>query len=147
MLRVNIDGTANMVNIAMQAGVKKFCHISSIATLGFTTDGKLIDENVWWKNDPANSWYAISKYGAEREAWRASEETEQAIEQHCQGHDREQPCIAQDQQPGAVEVARLGREPEGQTHELAGLFEEERQIRRPDQQGEQSGAEKEKEVA
>jgi nucleoside-diphosphate-sugar epimerase len=74
MLQVNIDGTANVVNIAMQAGVKKFCHISSIATLGFTIDNALINEDVWWKNDPSNSWYAISKYGAEREVWRASEE-------------------------------------------------------------------------
>ncbi|MDQ3112411.1 MAG: NAD-dependent epimerase/dehydratase family protein [Bacteroidota bacterium] len=75
MLQVNIDGTANIVNTAMHAGVKKFCYISSIATLGFTTDGKLIDEDVWWKNDPSNSWYAISKYGAEREVWRAAEES------------------------------------------------------------------------
>jgi dihydroflavonol-4-reductase len=74
MLQVNIDGTANVVNIAMQAGVKKFCHISSIATLGFTIDDAPINEDVWWKNDPSNSWYAISKYGAEREVWRASEE-------------------------------------------------------------------------
>jgi dihydroflavonol-4-reductase len=74
MLQANVDGTANVVNIAMNAGVKKFCHISSIAALGFTIDEKLITEDVWWKNDPENSWYAISKYGAEREVWRATEE-------------------------------------------------------------------------
>lgn len=74
MLQINIEGTANVMNFAMQAGVKKICHISSIAALGFTIDKKLINEDVWWKNDPGNSWYAISKYGAEREVWRASEE-------------------------------------------------------------------------
>ncbi len=74
MLQVNIEGTANVVNLALDAGVKKFCHISSIAALGKTTDGSAIHEEVWWKNDPGNSWYAISKYGAEREAWRATEE-------------------------------------------------------------------------
>jgi nucleoside-diphosphate-sugar epimerase len=74
MLQTNIEGTANLVNICLDAGIKKFCHISSIAALGFTTEGAMIDENVWWKNDPSNSWYAISKYGAEREAWRAVEE-------------------------------------------------------------------------
>jgi dihydroflavonol-4-reductase len=74
MLQINIEGTANVVNIAMQLGVKKFCHISSIAALGFTIDNKLINEDVWWKNDPSNSWYAISKYGSEREVWRAAEE-------------------------------------------------------------------------
>jgi len=74
MLQANIEGTANVVNVAMDAGVKKFCHISSIAALGQTIDGSLINENIWWKNDPSNSWYAISKYGAEREVWRATEE-------------------------------------------------------------------------
>ena len=74
MLKVNGEGTANMVNAALEAGVKKFCHVSSVAALGRTIDLQNINEDTWWKNDPANSWYAISKYSAEREAWRASEE-------------------------------------------------------------------------
>ncbi|CAN5122339.1 NAD-dependent epimerase/dehydratase family protein [soil metagenome] len=74
MLQINIEGTANLINICLQSDVKKFCHISSIAALGFTIDGALINEDVWWKNDPQNSWYAISKYGAEREVWRGAEE-------------------------------------------------------------------------
>lgn len=74
MIKVNAEGTANVINVAMFAGVKKFCHISSVAALGRTIDMKNIGEDTWWKNDPANSWYAISKYSAEREAWRATEE-------------------------------------------------------------------------
>lgn len=74
LIQTNIEGTANVVNIALDAGVKKFCHISSIASLGKTLHGEPVTENTWWKNDPSNSWYAISKYGAEREAWRATEE-------------------------------------------------------------------------
>lgn len=74
MVKVNGEGTANVINVAMHAGVKKFCHISSVAALGRTADLKNIGEETWWKNDPANSWYAISKYAAEREAWRATEE-------------------------------------------------------------------------
>ncbi len=74
MLQTNTEGTSNVVNAAMHAGVKKFCHISSIAALGFTIDGTSIDEEVWWQNDPINSWYAISKYNSEREVWRATEE-------------------------------------------------------------------------
>lgn len=74
MLEANIEGTANLINTALDAGVTKFCHISSVAALGRTVDGHDIDEAVWWKTSPENSWYAISKYGAEREAWRASEE-------------------------------------------------------------------------
>ena len=74
MMQVNIEGTANVVNAAMHAGVKKLCHISSIAALGSTIDESLITEETWWKNNPSNSYYALSKYGAEREVWRAAEE-------------------------------------------------------------------------
>lgn len=74
MLRANIEGTANIVNAALEKKIAKLCHVSSVASLGRRDDGGIIDENVYWKNDPSNSWYAISKYGAEREAWRGTEE-------------------------------------------------------------------------
>lgn len=74
MIKVNGEGTANVVNVAMYSGVKKFCHVSSVAALGRTFDMQNIGEETWWKNDPANSWYAISKYAGEREVWRATEE-------------------------------------------------------------------------
>jgi len=75
MLKVNGEGTANVINAAVEAGVRKFCHVSSVAALGRTIDLKNINEDTWWKNDPANSYYAISKYSGEREVWRAAEET------------------------------------------------------------------------
>ena len=74
MMKINIEGTANMVNAALEKGIKKFCHISSIATLGRAEQGKLIDEETFWKSSPELSNYAVSKYGAEREIWRAAEE-------------------------------------------------------------------------
>jgi dihydroflavonol-4-reductase len=74
MLRTNIEGTANMVNAALEKGVKKFCHVSSIASLGRAENGALTHEETFWKSSPDNSIYSISKYGAEREVWRASEE-------------------------------------------------------------------------
>ncbi len=74
MLKVNGEGTANLVNCSIAAGVKKFCHVSSVAALGRTIDLKNINEETWWKTDPANSWYAVSKYAGEREVWRATEE-------------------------------------------------------------------------
>lgn len=74
MLKVNGEGTANVINVAMEVGVKKFCHVSSVAALGRTIDLKNINEETWWKSDPANSYYAISKYSGEREVWRAAEE-------------------------------------------------------------------------
>jgi dihydroflavonol-4-reductase len=74
MLRTNIEGTANMVNAALEKGIEKFCHVSSIATLGRAENDALTTEETFWKSSPENSIYSISKYGAEREVWRASEE-------------------------------------------------------------------------
>ncbi len=74
LMRVNIEGTANMVNMAMEKGVSKFCHISSVAALGRFNEGNEIKEENLWKTSAYNSSYAVSKYGAEREVWRASEE-------------------------------------------------------------------------
>lgn len=74
MMRSNAEGTANMVNTALEKGVAKFCHVSSIASLGRTENGTAVTEETFWKSSPDNSAYAISKYAAEREVWRASEE-------------------------------------------------------------------------
>jgi len=74
MMKVNIAGTANMVNAALEKGVKKFCHVSSIAAIGRAEKGKLTSEETFWKSSPDQSNYSISKYGAEREVWRAAEE-------------------------------------------------------------------------
>ncbi len=72
--KVNVEGTANVVNIALDQGVKKFCHVSSTAAIGRTKSGENISEANSWKNSKENSRYAISKYNAEREVWRGSAE-------------------------------------------------------------------------
>lgn len=74
MMKVNVEGTSNVVNVALEAGVRKLCHVSSIASLGRTEESKLIDENSEWRNSNANTSYARSKYMSEREVWRASAE-------------------------------------------------------------------------
>ncbi len=74
MMYININGTANMVNVALAKGIRKFCHVSSIATIGATEHGKDATEETFWKSSSENSNYSISKYGAEREVWRASAE-------------------------------------------------------------------------
>ena len=74
MMRVNIEGTANMVNAALEKGIKKFCHVSSIAAVGRAEHSALSNEETFWKSSPDHSNYSISKYAAEREVWRASEE-------------------------------------------------------------------------
>lgn len=70
----NIEGTANVVNLALLNGVSKLCHVSSIATLGSTSDDSLIDEETHWNPEEDNNVYAITKYGAEMEVWRGTQE-------------------------------------------------------------------------
>ncbi|MEO6901506.1 MAG: NAD-dependent epimerase/dehydratase family protein [Bacteroidia bacterium] len=74
MMQVNVEGTANVVNTALEKKIKKMCYVSSIATLQKTNNTKFIAEEFIWKFSPDLSNYAISKYQAEREVWRASEE-------------------------------------------------------------------------
>lgn len=74
LMKVNTEGTANMVNVALFEGVKHFCHVSSIAALGRAKSGEQITENSRWNTSKYNSNYAISKYKAELEVWRGAEE-------------------------------------------------------------------------
>jgi nucleoside-diphosphate-sugar epimerase len=79
MMQVNIEGTANLVNLALNHKIKKFCHVSSIAALGRAESNKILNEGIYWKASKKNSNYAVSKYGAEREVWRGIEEGLNAI--------------------------------------------------------------------
>lgn len=79
MIQSNIEGTSNLVNACLANGVKKLCHVSSIAALGRAENDGLIDEQTQWKASRNNSGYAISKYGAEREVWRGSAEGLQVV--------------------------------------------------------------------
>ncbi|MFN4082497.1 MAG: NAD-dependent epimerase/dehydratase family protein [Bacteroidia bacterium] len=74
LMKVNIEGTANMVNISLEKGIKKFCYASSVAALGRRKSVELIDENTHWEDSKLNSNYAISKYKAELEVWRGKAE-------------------------------------------------------------------------
>ncbi len=74
MMRINIDGTANLVHVCQALKVGKLIHVSSIAALGRKKHQENIDENVIWENSKLNSNYAISKFKAECIVWRAMEE-------------------------------------------------------------------------
>lgn len=74
MEKVNVEGTANVVNAALEKNIRKLCHVSSIAAIGRPEHPAKITEKLVWKSSPQNSIYAITKYGAEREVWRGSEE-------------------------------------------------------------------------
>jgi dihydroflavonol-4-reductase len=74
MMNVNVNGTANMVNLALEYKVEKFIHVSSVAALGRKPNLDIIDENVKWEQSDNNTNYAESKYLGELEVWRAQEE-------------------------------------------------------------------------
>ena len=73
--KVNIEGTANIVNCCIDFGVKRLCHVSSIAALGDTKKGEiLITEETEWNPEKHHGDYAITKHGAEMEVWRGFQE-------------------------------------------------------------------------
>ena len=83
MRKVNIEGTANMINLAIANNIDKFCFVSSIATMEKKAlipssqekeTTQLIDETNEWNSETNNYGYAITKYGAEMEVWRATQE-------------------------------------------------------------------------
>lgn len=73
--KTNIEGTANVVNLCLDFGIKKLCHVSSIATLGDSKKGETtINEDCDWNPETYHSDYAITKFGAEMEVWRGYQE-------------------------------------------------------------------------
>lgn len=78
LIKVNRTGTANVVNVALQLGVSKLCHVSSTAAIGGTNKG-LISEDCTWKKEPFTSGYSISKHSGEKEVWRGIEEGLNAV--------------------------------------------------------------------
>lgn len=79
MLKTNIDGTANVVNLCLENKIEKLCHVSSVAAINRINEDEIIDENTQWKISKQNSNYAISKYGAEREVRRGIAEGLNAV--------------------------------------------------------------------
>ncbi|HPE76709.1 MAG TPA: NAD-dependent epimerase/dehydratase family protein [Draconibacterium sp.] len=79
MIANNVEGTANIVNAAIENGVKKICHVSSIAALGRLENGKLITEETSWIPSKKISGYSESKFFSETEIWRGIEEGLDAI--------------------------------------------------------------------
>lgn len=79
LFNTNVDGTANVVNAALDAGVMKLCFVSSVAALGRTKDGSGINEKINWSEESNVSNYGKSKYLAEVEVWRGIGEGLQAV--------------------------------------------------------------------
>lgn len=73
LMKTNAEGTANMVNLSIAHSVKKFCYVSTIGTIGRSSNGDPATEETEWTPDNTNV-YAQSKYAAEMEVWRGAQE-------------------------------------------------------------------------
>lgn len=73
LVKTNIEGTANIVNLCLEHNIKKLCYVSSIAAIGSGTQGKEVTEDNEW-SDTNVSVYGLTKHDAELEIWRGSQE-------------------------------------------------------------------------
>nr|WP_299338585.1 SDR family NAD(P)-dependent oxidoreductase [Allomuricauda sp.] len=73
LLKTNVEGTSNIVNLCLKHGVKKLCYVSSIAALGQGKKNTTITETTEW-SDSNVTVYGLSKYEAELEVWRGWQE-------------------------------------------------------------------------
>ena len=71
LFKTNVEGTADVVNVALENDIKRFIYISSVAALGRTGNGEHVTEEKKWTDSRYNTNYAISKFRGEMEVWRA----------------------------------------------------------------------------
>lgn len=79
MMKINVEGTANVVNMALDGGVRKLVYISSVAALGRTLHGETVSEEKKWEENKLTTNYAKSKNKAELEVWRGMAEGLDAV--------------------------------------------------------------------
>ena len=78
--KINIEGTANIVNLCISNKIKKLCYVSSVAAIGNLPDPEQFsNEETSWNPEEDHSVYAITKYGAEIEVWRGTQEGLDAV--------------------------------------------------------------------
>ncbi len=78
MMTVNVAGTANVVNLALQHDVR-LLHVSSIAAVGQAKHNGEATEDDLWEYNPGQLGYAVAKYEGEMEVWRGIAEGLDAV--------------------------------------------------------------------
>lgn len=79
LMAINAEGTENVVNAALEAGVNKLCYVSSVAAIGRDGDSNKLDEETPWNKNKYISTYALSKHQGERAVWRGIAEGLNAV--------------------------------------------------------------------
>ena len=79
MHAINVTGTRELLRLAREEGVPRVVYTSSVATMGFFSDGRLADEATPVSLADMIGHYKRSKYLAEQEAVAAAREGQQVI--------------------------------------------------------------------
>ena len=74
MHKVNVEGTANLVNASLRVGVDYFLYVSSVAAIGRKKEVSRVDESHQASVEEFTTAYARSKHLAELEVWRGISE-------------------------------------------------------------------------
>ena len=74
LYKVNVEGTANVINCCINKKIKKIVNVSSVAAIGRSKPNTPIDETAAWEEHANDTAYAKSKYLAEMEVWRGEAE-------------------------------------------------------------------------
>lgn len=77
--QINVEGTENLMNIAVSQNIENFVHVSSISVLDKMLTENTIDETSKWDGEKDHSEYAISKKKGEMAVWRGSQEGLQVL--------------------------------------------------------------------
>lgn len=72
MYAANVDGTRELLKIAREVGVQRVVYTSSVATMGFKTDGSIVNEDTSVSLADMIGTYKRSKFLGEQEAIRAA---------------------------------------------------------------------------
>lgn len=79
MFDINVEGTANVVNLCLEYQITKLLHISSVASIGKADEGKMSSEKTEFSDEESISNYAKSKQAGEMEVWRGIAEGLHAV--------------------------------------------------------------------
>ncbi|GGG73283.1 hopanoid-associated sugar epimerase [Edaphobacter dinghuensis] len=73
MYAANVDGTRELLRIAREVGVQRVVYTSSVATMGFKSDGSIVNEDTPVSLADMIGVYKRSKFLGEQEAIRAAQ--------------------------------------------------------------------------
>lgn len=79
VMNANVEGTANVVNLALENNIKKLLYVSSSTVFKASAENEMVDEQMSDEKDELDSTYGVSKFLGEREVWRGIAEGLNAV--------------------------------------------------------------------